>query len=106
MAPSLEDLSKALFLFAILMFIANLLIISDPNLFSISEERLMRYEADPEEFKLRAIQGVSLLVVPLYYYLQKLRDGFDTRVFVRIIFILVVIFIFCTYRIIIICIIY
>lgn len=93
MAPSLEDLSKALFLFAILMFIANLLIISDPNLFSISEERLMRYEADPEEFKLRAIQGVSLLVVPLYYYLQKLRDGFDTRVFVRIIFILVVIFI-------------
>lgn len=92
-SPSVENISKALFIFSIFMFIANILIISNTSLFVISEEAIMRYEYDPEANKLRAINGVGLLIIPLYYYLQKLVDKFNIKILARIVFILVVIYI-------------
>ena len=92
-SPSVENVTRALFIFAVFMFIANILIISNTNLFVISEEAVMRYELDPEANKLRATRGIGLLIIPLYYYLQKLIDKFNIKIFARIVFILFVIYI-------------
>lgn len=92
-SPSIEEISKALFWFAIAMFIANILITANTGLFVLSEEAIMRYELDPENNRLRAIRGISLLIIPLYYYLQKLKVNFNTKLLLKIIFIFVVIYI-------------
>lgn len=91
--PTIEEMSKALFLFAGFMFVANILIISDTEMFVINESSLLRYEQDPEQYKLRAVNGVSLLIIPLYYYLQKLRTGGNLNTLLRIFFIFAVIYI-------------
>lgn len=92
-SPSTKEISKALFMFAIFMFLANILIMSSADLFVRSEEAIMRYEQDPEQYKLRAVSGVSLLIIPLYYYLQKLRTAFNINTLLRIFFIFAVIYI-------------
>lgn len=91
--PTIEEISKALFLFAIAMFIANLIVGINPGLFVFSEEAIMRYELDPENNRLRAISGVSLVIIPLYYYLQKLRTNFNTKLLFKVFFIFLVIYI-------------
>ena len=53
----------------------------------------MRHELDPENHKLTISSGVSLLIIPLYYYLQKLRINFNTKLLFKVIFIFVVIYI-------------
>jgi hypothetical protein len=91
--PTIEEISKALYWFAIAMFVANLIVGITPGLFVFSEEVIMRHELDPENHKLTVISGVSLLIIPLYYHLQELRINFNTKLLFKVIFIFVVIYI-------------
>ena len=91
--PTIEEISKALYWFAIAMFVANLIVGINPGLFVFREDVIMKHELDPEIHKLKAINGVSLLIIPLYYYLQKLRISFNTKLLFKVIFIFVVIYI-------------
>lgn len=91
--PTIEEISKALYWFAIAMFVANLIVGINPGLFVFRDDVIMRHELDPENHKLTITIGVSLLIIPLYYYLQKLRINFNTKLLFKVIFIFVVIYI-------------
>ena len=89
-SPQKEDIIQALYYFAILMLMVEVLMPLCPSLFIISEKKLNYAYATGDMGSLRTIVGIEYLVVPMYYYLQKIKEKFSFNTFSRIIVLFIV----------------
>ncbi len=84
-SPKLEEIIQALFYFAILMLLVEILMPLSPGLFIISEKKLNYAYATGDMSSLKAIAGIEYLIIPMFYYLQKIKEKFSFNTFLRII---------------------
>ena len=84
-APKEEDIIQALYYFAVLMLLVEILMPLYPSLFIISEKKLNYAYATGDMSSLKAIVGIEYLVIPMFYYLQKIKENFSINIFIRII---------------------
>lgn len=76
MAPSEEEIVKAMFNTTLLMWGVFLLRLYDPQLIVMDEETLERMQ---ESERTLYITGFTLPAIPLYYYLGRIKDDFNYR---------------------------
>ena len=84
-SPKLEEIIQALFYFAILMLLVEILMPLSPGLFIISEKKLNYAYATGDMSSLKAIAGIGYVCIPMFYYLQKIKEKFSINVLFRII---------------------
>lgn len=84
-SPKIEEIVQALFYFAILMLLVEILMPLSPSLFIISEKKLNYAYATGDMSSLKAIAGIEYLIIPMFYYLQKIKEKFSFYTFLRII---------------------
>lgn len=89
-SPKFEEIIKSLFIFSCLLLGANLLIKLNYNLFFIKESTLYRIEGAHE---LSRVAGIEYVTIPLFYYLQQIKEKFTTKSLFKVFFLLFVIFI-------------
>ena len=92
-SPRIEEIVKSLFLFSLLLLAANLLIKYDYNLFVMKESTLDRIGLSVNVNELTSVAGIEYTTIPLFYYLEQIKDKFNTKSFYRVLFLLFVIFI-------------
>lgn len=84
-SPKIEEIVQALFYFAILMLLVEIIMPLSPGLFIISEKKLNYAYATGDMSSLKAIAGIEYLIIPMFYYLQKIKEKFSFNTFLRII---------------------
>lgn len=84
-SPKIEEIVQALFYFAILMLLVEILIPLYPALFIISEKTLNYAYATGDMSSLKAVAGIGYVCIPMFYYLQKIKEKFSFNTFLRII---------------------
>ena len=84
-SPKLEDIIQALFYFSILMLLVEIIMPLYPSLFIISEKKLDYAYATGDMSSLKAIAGIGYVCIPMFYYLQKIKENFSFNTFLRII---------------------
>lgn len=92
-SPRFEDIIKSLFIFSVFLLGANLLVKLNHSLFAISEIKIDYLSITGEMSSLTRVAGIEYITIPLFYYLQQIKDKFNTKLFFRILFLLFVIFI-------------
>lgn len=92
-SPRLEEIVKSLFVFSFLLLGVNLLVKFDHSLFVISETKIDFLSTTGELNTLTRVAGVEYITIPLFYYLQQIKNKFNTKSFFRVLFLLFVIFI-------------
>lgn len=85
MSPKLDEIVRGLYYFAILMLLVEILMPLFPGFFVISEKKLEYAYALGDMSVLKSVAGVGYLTVPMFYYLQKIKDNFSFKIFLRII---------------------
>ena len=89
-SPRIEDIIKSLFIFSLILLIANVLMSKNISMFVIKESTLERIMNSGDSVKL--VGGVEYVTIPLFYYLQKIKDNFNLSNFIKAMFLLFVIF--------------
>lgn len=84
-SPKLEDIIQALYYFAILMLLVEIIMPLYPSLFIISEKKLNYAYVSGDMSSLKTIVGIEYLTIPMFYYLQKIKENFSINKFFRII---------------------
>ena len=92
-SPRLEEVVKSLFLFSFILLGANLLIKFNYNLFVLKASTIDRISISINENELSRVEGIEYITIPLFYYLQQIKDRFNTKSFLKVLFLLFVIFI-------------
>lgn len=89
-SPRLEEIVKSLTLFSVLLLGANVLLKYDYSLFVIKESTLNRIEGANE---LSRVAGIEYVTIPLFYYLQMIKEKYTTKSLMKVLFLLFVIFV-------------
>lgn len=92
-SPRLEEIIKSLFMFSVILLGANLLIRYNHNLFVLKDTLVNRIALMGGEEDLTQVAGIEYISIPLFYYLQQIKDKFNTKLSFRVLFLLFVIFI-------------
>lgn len=84
-SPKLEEIMQALFYFGILMLLVEILMPLYPSLFIISEKKLNYAYATGDMNSLKSVVGISYVCIPMFFYLQKIKENFSITTLFRII---------------------
>ncbi|MBR4989172.1 MAG: hypothetical protein IKY85_04595 [Bacteroidaceae bacterium] len=74
------------------MLLVEILMPLYPSLFVISEKKLNYAYATGDMSSLKAIAGIGYVCIPMFYYLQKIKENFSINILFRIIILFAVFF--------------
>lgn len=92
-SPRIEDIIKSLFIFSFFLLGANLLVKLNHNLFVMSEYKLDYIAKVGNYDSLTRVAGIEYITIPLFYYLQRIKEKFTAETFVKVLSLLFVVFI-------------
>lgn len=92
-SPRFEEIVKSLFLFSFLLLGVNLLIKINYSLFVINDRKIEYLSQLGELNTLTKVGGIEYITIPLFYYLQQIKEKFNVLSFIKVLFLLFVIFI-------------
>ena len=92
-SPRIEDIIRSLFIFSFFLLGANLLVKLNHNLFVMSEYKLDYIAKVGNYDSLTRVAGIEYITIPLFYYLQRIKEKFTAETFVKVLFLLFVVFI-------------
>lgn len=92
-SPRIEDVIKSLFIFSFFLLGANLLVKLNHNLFVMSEHKLDYIAKVGNYDSLTRVAGIEYITIPLFYYLQRIKERFTIDNLVKVLFLLFVIFV-------------
>lgn len=84
-SPKLEEIVQALFYFALLMLLVEILMPLFPYLFVLSEKKLEYAYAVGDMGVLKSVAGIGYLTIPMFYYLQRIKEHFSFDALFRIV---------------------